>query len=153
MSSGSPQDHTGSTGPRGHYPVCIRCWNCARNESPSNALKRPPPVRHGSRSRARMPSPKTNSFSSAWRCFQAVARQAILRCDMYVNAGIENDWTEPPEIVRNCRELRHDVTDREDALHSCLHIVRCDICRYYYKYVGSRIFQETSNTRGTNSSD
>jgi hypothetical protein len=57
------------------------------------------------------------------------------------NLGWANGWSETPEIVKKCRELNHDVSDKSDAPgvpYKCFtNTVRCDICGYYYKYDSS----------------
>jgi hypothetical protein len=56
--------------------------------------------------------------------------------------GWANSWgDQTPELVRKCRELGHEVSDKSDAPgvpYRCFtHTVRCDICGYRYKYDSS----------------
>lgn len=46
--------------------------------------------------------------------------------------GWGNGWTETPQVVKDCADREHAVT--EINLGSCVHQVTCAECGYTYKY-------------------
>ncbi len=55
------------------------------------------------------------------------------------NLGWANDWSEKPDIVKKCHELKHKRIDinHDPSMHGLHHEVRCDICGYVYHYDSS----------------
>lgn len=52
--------------------------------------------------------------------------------------GWANGWIKTPDIVEKCRKLQHRVYDIDrSGMRGSKHEVRCDICRYVYRYDSS----------------
>jgi len=51
--------------------------------------------------------------------------------------GWANSWKETPEIVKKCEELKHEIKRTSGNMRGTDNTVRCDICRYVYKYDSS----------------
>lgn len=45
--------------------------------------------------------------------------------------GMANNWSETPTIVMDCLWLEHPRT--KTRIGSCLSMVSCDVCNYYYE--------------------
>lgn len=50
--------------------------------------------------------------------------------------GYANAWGDTPEIVKKCRKLKHQLTTGGKE-RSSVHVVKCAICDYIYKYDSS----------------
>jgi len=56
----------------------------------------------------------------------------------YIYFGYANSWSEYPEVIQNCRAQGHKVKDyRIGGAYGHNNEVRCDICRYMYRYDSS----------------
>ena len=57
----------------------------------------------------------------------------------YADLGWANSWDETPDTVKVCRAARHTRSDKDigPPMRGIEHVVRCDICRYVYRYDSS----------------
>ena len=55
------------------------------------------------------------------------------------NLGWLNCWEETPEIVTLCRKEKHPVSDIDvgPPHRGIEHVVKCEICKYVYRYDSS----------------
>lgn len=61
-----------------------------------------------------------------------MADKAERRRPPLVDLGWGNGWAETPQVVKDCADRKHAVT--EIHLGSCVHQVTCVECGYTYKY-------------------
>ncbi len=56
-----------------------------------------------------------------------------------MDLGWANGWEEDPEIVRKCKELKHETSnvDIGPPFRGLHHVVTCNICGYIYHYDSS----------------
>lgn len=64
--------------------------------------------------------------------------KAVIMESKVRDLGWGNGWKQTPEIVKNCRKLKHRVSDIDHSgMRGTDHEVRCDVCGYVYHYDSS----------------
>lgn len=125
----------------GKGPYCEECY--PTQEQPNNKPTREDKIAYLKTLKNRLVKMRENKEEGVFVSNMEIAMlESILedvRGDAVKDLGVANGWEKEPDIVKECKRLKHKTSESSNDPPFRRHYweVRCDICGYIYHYDSS----------------